>query len=268
MRKSLVAATLAAVLGMSGGAYAADLTGGSMKDSPLYAPVNTWAGFYIGTNAGGVWTANKGTLGTDAFDHPWNVNSNASTLSPSGDFGGAEFGYNVQRGNIVFGLEGDIQYANVHDRNATGAQQWDSVAAAIGESNLDWFGTLRARLGYSFGRTLVYATGGFAFGGVRDGLQVTSVDGKGHWSPDTEGASSSGTATGYTVGGGFEYALSPDWSVKTEYQYINLGSTTLYQTAYVGGDDAADATLKVNHDYHTVRMGLNYHLGATYEPLK
>lgn len=265
MQKTLLAASLAAVLAMGGGAYAADLIGGT-KDGPLFAPVNTWAGFYIGTNAGGAWTADNATLWTDAYDHDYH-SPNAAKLSPSGDFGGAELGYNIQRGNIVYGLEGDIQYADVHDRNGIGAQQWDSGAAALGESSLDWFGTIRARLGYTFGRTLVYATGGFAFGGVRDGLQITSVDGK-HGYYDTEGAKSSDTATGYTIGGGFEYALNQEWSVKTEYKYIDLGSTTLSQDAYAGGDDHAAATLKVNHDYHTLLMGLNYHLSPTYEPLK
>jgi outer membrane immunogenic protein len=267
MQKTLTATTLAAVLAMSGGAYAADLlTGGSMKDGALFAPANTWTGFYIGTNAGGAWAGSNGSIAATA-DDGGHLKSNSSALSPSGDFGGVELGYNIQRGNIVFGLEGDIQYGDVHDRNSAGAQKWDSVASATGESNLDWFGTIRARVGYAFGRTLVYGTGGFAFGGVRDGMAITSVDGGGGHS-QTIGASSSGTAAGYTVGAGVGYALSPAWSVKTEYQYIDLGSTTLSQGASAGGDDWASATLKDNHDYHTIRMSLDYHLSSPIEPLK
>jgi outer membrane immunogenic protein len=68
------------------------------------------------------------------------------------------------------------------------------------------------------------------------------------------------------VGGGVEYKFSPLWSVKVEYQYINFGKNDPcgYGTcfsSYAGYDPKDD-------DYHTVRLGINYHILPTYEPLK
>ncbi len=73
-------------------------------------------------------------------------------------------------------------------------------------------------------------------------------------------------ATGYVVGGGIEYALSPAWSVKAEYQFIDLGKDSLSvdavaPTKYVGELDA-------DHSYSTVRLGVNYHVLPYFEPLK
>jgi outer membrane immunogenic protein len=90
-------------------------------------------------------------------------------------------------------------------------------AEAWTKSSLDWFGTVRGRLGYSFGSTLVYVTGGFAYGGVRDqlGTEVTFVNAPGNMS---SAASRNATLTGGVAGGGVEIALSPSWSAKAEYQ--------------------------------------------------
>ncbi len=82
-------------------------------------------------------------------------------------------------------------------------------------------------------------------------------------------ANKSDTQTGYVLGGGFEHALTPSWSVKAEYQYMNLGSQTLTATGKAdGGEDVSTAVAQVDNTYHTVRVGLNYHVGNGYEPLK
>ncbi|MGO9472631.1 MAG: outer membrane protein, partial [Rhodomicrobium sp.] len=106
---------------------------------------------------------------------------------------------------------------------------------------------------YSFGSALLYATGGFAYGGVEDKLSILTTT-----------VSNSYTATGYVVGGGVEYKLAPAWSVKAEYQYIDLGSEKLAATAIT----YAHASANFDHAYNTVRVGLNYHFLPAYEPLK
>ena len=136
-------------------------------------------------------------------------------------------------------------------------------------SSLDWFGTFRGRLGYTFDRTLLFATGGFAFGGLRDQLtgSVVFLDVDGSSKPMS--AKAEDVRTGFVLGGGFEYALTPAWSLKAEYQYLDLGSTTL--SAATGRTDFVEngsGSAKLDNTFHTVRLGLNYHVGQGYEPLK
>jgi outer membrane immunogenic protein len=239
-------------------ANAADLyrgpAGGGLKDGP-YIPVATWTGFYIGVNGGYAFGASDKdvtllTPGGAYYD-------TVPGASPHGGFGGGQIGYNWQgfyHPNLVFGIEADIQGAGIED-----SYHYTSLKGATGTSrgkeSTDYFGTVRGRLGYAFERTLIYATGGFAYGDASYNLYdvahplVYKGDG--------------GTRTGYVVGGGLEYKLTPAWSVKAEYQYINLGTQNLTDVV-VPGYTARDAEV----DFHTVRLGLNYSVGHGYEPLK
>ena len=139
---------------------------------------------------------------------------------------------------------------------------------------------MRGRIGYAFGRTLIYATGGAAFGGVKDSLTVTANTAA--TTPTTCGTtvawSSNTTETGYVVGGGFERYIYPGWSLKAEYQHIDLGSDkspTTIAGVPVGAPHPgsvaqgyASATFNSDHAYDTVRIGLNYHILPDYQPLK
>ncbi|MGC2629446.1 MAG: outer membrane protein [Rhodomicrobium sp.] len=246
--------TLASVVALAS-ANAADMyvpgPAGGYKDGP--APVESWNGAYVGINGGYAWGGNDSLSTT--------VNGNCQvavcpvttthSFASDGGFGGGQIGYNWQPagggykdgpayGNFVFGIEADIDGAGI-----SGSK---TVGTATADTNLDWFGTVRGRVGYAVGAALLYGTGGLAFGGVQDKLTVgaTTVP------HDT-------TATGYAAGGGLEYAFNPAWSGKVEYQYIDLGTDTV-----VNGSDKAT----FNHDYNTVRVGLNYHILPGYEPLK
>lgn len=248
----------------------------SMKDAGIYATPG-WAGFYLGVNGGYGWSAAQSDLADIAY-HDWDasIGGASSNFSANGGFGGGQLGYNLQRDRIVFGVEADIQAAHMAGSAFAEANNGDGdvITDAWARSTLDWFGTLRGRLGYSFGSSLFYATAGFAFGGVRDSLNQSVSS---YWAPGT-GADSGGkstTLTGYAVGGGAETAITPAWSVKAEYQYIDLGSTYLSTNndiSYTCGEgsctDSGGAAAKFSHTYHTVRLGLNYKLGQTYEPLK
>jgi outer membrane immunogenic protein len=200
---------------------------GGYKDGPVYV-ANTWTGFYAGVNGGYGWTSDSSSLpGVD--------------FQPEGGFGGGQIGYNWQGGlglggAWVFGVEADFQGADISD-------------SAFGvTSKLNWFGTVRGRLGYAFDRTLVYATGGFAYGEVEKKIP---------------GFSQSETQTGYVVGGGVEYKINPSWSLKGEYQFISLDASDFNGVGPVAAFSNTDST-----DVHTVRLGLNYHVGHGYEPLK
>ncbi len=234
--------------------------GVSYKDTPYVAL--DWAGFYAGVNGGYGWANNKQEV--DPF---FSGKSPAfGGLSPSGGFAGGQIGYNWQgiwNPNLVLGVEADIQGAGI---NAS-ATHTGSVTVAIPpippftltktanfKSDLDYFGTARGRIGYAFDRALLYFTGGFAYGGLKKS------------SNDYGSQSFDGAATGYVLGGGLEYKINPVWSVKAEYQYLNFGKNDM-----CGGgscfSDANNAGSQKSDDYHTVRVGINYHFND-YIPLK
>jgi outer membrane immunogenic protein len=254
------------------GANAADMyrapEGVSYKDAPVYDPV--WTGFYAGVNGGYGWSANNSKLTATEIYQGTPLLSAEKAFNTDGGFGGGQIGYNWQPagsggykdgaayGHIVLGIEADIQGAGI---DGTGSVSPTAGAVATGKNDLDWFGTVRGRLGYAWGPTLLYFTGGFAFGGVTDTLTLTPIVGA------SSTVSKSSTDTGYVLGGGVEHLFNPRWSVKAEYQYIDLGSDKLSTTAG-GGAFGAAATLDAEHAYHTVRIGLNYHFDRGYEPLK
>ena len=225
-------------------ASAADLGGPSyrpsVKDEYAYAPqpMPFWRGFYFGGNVGYGWDGgNNQSLSTS--DGLFSAG-----IENSGAFGGAQFGYNAQFGNIVAGIEADIQGGDVNgSRGFAGGG-----AVGVMSTDINYFGTIRGRLGYASGPFLLYATGGFAWGSVDTRATGVTSLGNGY---DLSGSS---MATGYVVGGGVEYAFSRNWSAKLEYQYINLDAGTL------GGVDSGGQAVstKVEPDLHTVRMGLNY----------
>lgn len=201
MKKLLLAATVAGLVAATGAAEAADL-----GPSPYYSPVRVynWGGFYAGLNVGYHW----GEI-------------TSSNLEPSGVAGGGQVGYNWQNNHFVFGLETDIQ-----------ASSADDTFAPYKFSN-PWFGTLRARAGYSFDNVLLYGTFGLAYGdveGERNSLDETK------------------TETGWTAGVGLEMGFAPNWSAKVEYLYMDLGSRSFSIT---GADNGFQANL--------LRLGVNYH---------
>jgi outer membrane immunogenic protein len=215
-------------------ANAADLSAGGYKDGPA-VPVATWTGFYAGINAGAGWGEQRleDTSITPLF----------TGVQPGGAFGGGQIGYNWQGGwgspNVVLGVEADIQGSDMGDKQTDASNTF--------KSGLDYFGTVRGRIGYASDRSLYYATAGLAYGGITNEADLTS----GRHTDST-------TAVGYAVGGGIEMKTGHNWSIKAEYQYINLGAN---DPVYTGGK-------AVDDDYHTIRAGLNYHLGPSYEPLK
>ncbi|MGA7327050.1 MAG: outer membrane beta-barrel protein [Rhodomicrobium sp.] len=239
----------ASVIALTAGANAADIyrasEGGSYKDAPYVAA--NWSGWYVGVNGGYAWAGNTQFVNTDPISEPF------SGLSPDGGFGGGQAGYNLQgyiHPNLVVGIEADIQGASIGAKGFSPSYDY--------KSNLDYFGTVRGRLGYANGPTLLYFTGGFAFGGVE---KVTNAYGS-----FFHDAKLDTLATGYVLGGGIEYKLTPKWSLKGEYQYLNLGKNDVcaspaFQCFTLHNPSKDD-------DYHTVRAGLNYHITPVYEPLK
>jgi outer membrane immunogenic protein len=279
MQRIHAAAAVAAILGVGGTASAADVYSGGMKDGPVYVPANTWTGFYFGANGGYGWDATGSknldvTLGPIFGFGPFGPFTAGRTAEPEGGFGGAQIGYNWQRDRIVFGIESDIQISDISGGKTSVTPLGGGIASfsLADQTNVDWFGTLRGRLGYVWDSSLVYFTGGLAYGKVNE-LAVGSLTGVpvvgsielGH-------AAKSDIQTGYVLGGGIEFKpgwgfmSSPNWTVKAEYQYINLGSERLTGSAILGLFPVT--TNEHDNAFHTVRVGINYHIPNGYEPLK
>jgi opacity protein-like surface antigen len=161
-----------------------------------------WAGFYF----------RKNSAGSD----PWNV------LMPSVGFAAPtaaahptseNFGYNVQYGNVVVGLEGSLAAANFDGKFT--APYMPATSAGGWTPNMNWLGTVTGKVGYSVGQWLPYVKGGFAAADVGSPLQ-----GAGQIGSFTQ----STTAAGWTAGLGFEYQLSSKWSLGLEYLYTDLAA--------------------------------------------
>jgi outer membrane immunogenic protein len=261
-----IALAAALVASFSGSALAADLPS---KKAPVVAPpVLSWTGFYVGANAGGLWSGNNsGNLqvygGAPALSAI--PVGNKVSNSYGGFLGGGQVGYNYQlMKSFVIGAEADIQgmAGNAGTANFTGVSSADSVTYTTygkASSNLQYIGTVRGRVGYLVMPTLLaYGTAGFAYGGVSSTvwLATSGTDGTG-------GGGSlaySNTQAGWTAGGGLEWMFMPNWSAKAEYLYYSLSngyaSTTIADTANTW---AYGIGASRSFNGNIVRAGVNYH---------
>jgi outer membrane immunogenic protein len=217
---SLAAATIAA----TAFAHAADLRPMAMKAPP--APVYyNWTGFHLGANLGYGW----GSESHEIFDG--NVFETAVTNHPDGVIGGGQMGYNWQFApwfggtGTVLGIEADIQWSG--QKSTSDEVFLDTRFAPVNvtgsvEDKLEWFGTVRGRAGIAFDRVLWYATGGWAFGERKlSGPLTSSIVGGPIFSTTF---SDSNSVSGWTVGGGIEWAFADNWTAKLEYLYIDFGT--------------------------------------------
>lgn len=231
MFKNLILASTA-IVSLGSAALAADLPSRRAPAPYVAVPVFTWTGFYVGANAGYATTENRNTTITGlsaANQAAVGVTRPAFlTNQASGFTGGGQIGYNYQVGSIVFGLEADAAYTDLSSRRFFTAAN-GSVSTI--RTNVDYIGTVRGRLGYAFDRILIYGTGGFAYGGVDQTANF--------YSPAIGGnlayfGQRNKTETGWTAGGGVEYALPSTYSffgsntvtLKAEALYYDLGRTS------------------------------------------
>lgn len=247
-------------------ARAADLP--TLKGPATFAPPPAdWGGFYAGVNAGGL----------EALDHgdPFCVNPFGTVNGfgcsfeadrplvsrPFGFIGGAEIGYNWQFNRYVAGIEADFQGTTANGSHtlttinlASGAPDQDQVS-----SRLDYLGTVRGRLGVAvLDPLLLYATGGLAYGAG----QVSSIfSGPTLAAPGVLYPSTTSFARlGWTVGGGFEYAFAPHWTVKLEGLYYDLGYATTAGQNVIGGPNGFIEGKTFALDGVIGRIGVNYKL--------
>src|SRR6266508_44878 len=235
-------------------------------DMPVKAPpppvVFTWTGCYLGANAGYGWSrSDTATTLTSNFSavaaQPIFNAIMSPTLHPKGGIAGGQIGCNYQAGNFVFGAETDYSYFHLTDSVVTsGTPPANATLTSTTAVSTDWLWTGRLRVGVAVDRALFYVTGGIA----TTRLNYSQVN---SFTPcafinttiSTEAVATSATKAGWTAGGGVEYAVTNNWTVKAEYLYADFGSIST-----VGADDTVrspffhNANLKVS----TARVGINY----------
>ncbi len=259
---------------MIASANAADIGTGGMKD--LAPPPYSWAGWYVGVNGGGIWGNDASLFSTEQdwwkYDDSWYSKefSNKRDITPSGGFGGGQVGFNWQRDRLVYGLETDFQGVGMdNSANINPADYWnENNTRAHASTQLDWFGTFRGRLGLTvWDHTLVYFTGGVAYGGVQDTFSQGLWDNY-HQAWRNLSFNKNETDVGYVLGGGVEYAWSPAWSLKAEYMYMDLGARDFHNFADQICNIDLSSSIKGSSAYEFARIGINYHWAPAYEPLK
>lgn len=226
-------------------ASAADLP---MKAPPVSAaaPFN-WTGFYIGVNAGG------GMAAVRFDDQCYYCNSHTPTKAFA-TFGG-QLGYNYQFGNGLIGIEADVNGNTIDNNGLLGGD--DSVAMNV-NVKADVSGTIRGRAGLVMNNALVYVTGGAAWADVKQtGTEFTNNTKV----PTGVTANSSGVLWGAVIGGGAEFALNRNWTVRAEYlhtMYENRDTTMLNSSGAPVCSSTRTCLISNQLTTDVVRIGINY----------
>jgi outer membrane immunogenic protein len=251
LKALLALAPLWLALNGGGPAFAADLsTNAPFLKAPAGLPYS-WTGFYIGANLGGGVGQGSGSISYGPALFGFNS-------QPVGVIGGGEAGYNVQFGNIVLGVETDIQGSAMRDNQNCVATCQPGMSALLNQK-LDWFGTTRGRAGWATGPILTYITGGVAYGGTDVTLSAAGAAG-GVGGVTTVDSS----RTGWVWGTGVEAAISAYWTAKVEWLYVDLGNvsggTTL--TGF-GGAVGVPVGFNTKFQEQIFRGGVNYRFGGS-----
>jgi outer membrane immunogenic protein len=275
MHRYLFASVAALAFGI-GAAFAADLS--APAQAPVYtkAPIAvpySWTGFYVGGSVGADWVSDSAVLslpsGPPQDFAPYLANGSIPTnysTSGTGVLYGVQAGYNWQVQSVVLGLEADFSGSSQNT-----SQNLLTNVAAAGDSfglayatKVESIGTVRARIGTTAitPTLLAYASGGFAYGEVDHSYSESFGPLGGTPNTQQTFASVSNLDTGWTAGGGLEWALSPHVTVRGEYLFVRLSDksfTTPSFNANCGVPNACSFTLTPNDvDIHIARVGVNY----------
>lgn len=254
MRQVLGMALAAAI---AGPAMAADLPAAMpTKSLPAYVPAYSWTGFYVGGNIGGAW--GQFDYGPSAVDNVLGTVSApiGPSVTNSSVVGGIQSGYNWEIGNLVLGFESDIQFTGLK-QSFTFAGPGTFAAGDTLSSKVDFLSTERAKVGWVWDRFMLYATGGLATGEMD-----TTASYVAGLSPALSFTDAHKFHTGYTVGGGAEYAVTNNVSFGVEYRYLNLGNETYNLGAFtpVGGNgQTVSSTVDLKSSEVLARLNIKLH---------
>jgi outer membrane immunogenic protein len=294
MRRVALALTATAVVSLAANSFAsaADVPVKAPRIvTPVAAPVYNWTGFYAGLNGGYGWNRNSVELtGDDPTSGAGNfvlncVFQNICFLAPAfayaaysqplhlqGAFGGGQLGYNWQFSkNWVAGLEADVQSGMKGEASKTSGRP-DMLFGENASQHLHWFGTMRGRLGFlATERFLVFGTGGLGYGQTKVSASFTNLNAFGvtplgnttfacPGSAVCLAGSDTKTSIGWTAGGGVEWAVWNNISLKAEYLHVDLGDQTLRLVTQPPNFGNAFVVARFDNSFDIVRFGLNLRL--------
>jgi outer membrane immunogenic protein len=202
---------------------------------PVVAPIYNWTGFYIGANAGGVWANSTITESISG------VSTNTNRVNGTG---GLQAGYNYEfMGGFLLGLEGTINWSGRNSQTNT---------FVVGGTNFNVSGggatqmaaTIVGRFGFAMDRVLFYGKGGW--GWAQPNWQIVDASNGAVWT-------GTGWQNGYTLGAGIEYALTRNWTMRIEYDYLGLANWQS-GTTIVG----PTSTATIRGSLSEVLVGVNY----------
>lgn len=205
---------------------------GSLKDegpAPSACSGGPFAGHYFGANIGYI-----------SHDSELSAEGESLGYDDSGVVGGIHYGYNVQCGRFVVGMESDFSLTSTDPRVNEGP--------AFVETDVEWISTSRLRIGLAHDNVLFYATGGLATADIEQTIGLGSLS----FSDDD-------VEWGWTAGGGIEMMRQGGWSVRAEALYVDFGETS---RTFTDGVDSTSADF--SDDMWIARVGLSYQydLGA------
>jgi outer membrane immunogenic protein len=265
-------ALVALSLGTSAGFAAEKRVPAYTPPPPPPPPVYTWSGCYVGASAGtntgrsDGFSTSAGTLALGVGPGPGALVAGGVPITDSfnlsGLIGGFQGGCNWQWGAWIFGIEGDGSATNKSGQTfGNGATTPTSIGplttatGAVYELQERWLVTARGRLGWAiWDKSMIYVTGGGAWAKIDASEWFSGF-------PINTAIQQSDTRSGWTVGGGLEYALGYGWSAKGEYLYVDFGDYTTFTgcpNVSSGCPRGAATNLNVNLEDHIFRAGLNY----------
>jgi len=235
-RLTTILVSTTALFGLISAASAADLRPAYKAPAPVAAPMAySWSGFYIGGHAGAGW----------------------SEGSDSAFIGGGQIGYNwALSPNWVIGVEGDFSGTTFSDSASFATTINGIPVAGSASADLNWIASVRGRLGYTWDRFMLYFTGGAAWAdfdasaiATTPGVTITGV--------------SSGTLSGWVIGGGGEWMFAPNWTFGVEYLHYEFDNVDGNAT-FTGPFGTVSGSFSGSGDsgsVDVVRARLNYKFG-------
>jgi outer membrane immunogenic protein len=209
---------------------------------------DNWKGFYLGLNGGALFNVSKYFVKSSAsefFSTPVVMNKKSSHVDGTAFTGGIQLGYNYHFSYFFIGLETDFNYSSL---SKTHKSTWGSATPTAGtvsysiKDELNWFGTVRPRLGYVWDPVILYVTGGFSYGHIK-----SSATGSSSFGSKFKAGSLSETCIGWNVGAGLEWCFVAHWSLKLEYLFQDLQRK-----------DYAKDSIGLKNRNHIARAGINY----------